>query len=280
MQDAFAHCEALVRAADRDRYLATLFAPADRRDALFALYAFDAEIARVRDLAREPLAGEIRRQWWREVLAGERPGEAAASPIAAALLQTVARHDLPPAALVALIEARGFDLDEAPMPTFSALASYADAVRGTILRLAARILGATPDELDGAANPAAVAQIHLQVLAAMGRDVAGAHRFMPTEALDRHGARRENLLNRQATPPVAMAFAEMTMRARELLALASGALRHAGKAVLPAFLPLATVRPLLDRLERAGPFRPAELSGLRRQWLIWRAARQPRRIAG
>ena len=68
MQTNFEHCAALVREADRDRYLATLFAPAEQRDALFALYAFNVEIARVRELAREPMPGEIRLQWWREAL--------------------------------------------------------------------------------------------------------------------------------------------------------------------------------------------------------------------
>ncbi len=81
----FEHCAALVREADRDRYLATLFAPAAQRNALFALYAFNVEITRVRDLAREPMPGEIRLQWWREALTGEREGEAAAHPVAAAL---------------------------------------------------------------------------------------------------------------------------------------------------------------------------------------------------
>jgi phytoene synthase len=69
------YCAALVREADRDRYLAALFAPADRRGALFSLYAFDIEISRIRDLAREPMPGEIRLQWWREVLEGVRAGE-------------------------------------------------------------------------------------------------------------------------------------------------------------------------------------------------------------
>ena len=64
-----AHCAALVREHDRDRYLATLFAPAETRDALFALYAFAAEIGRVRDVAREPMPGEIRLQWWRDAIA-------------------------------------------------------------------------------------------------------------------------------------------------------------------------------------------------------------------
>ena len=89
MDANYRHCEELVRAADKDRYLATLFAPADRRGPLFALYAFNAEIASVRDRAREPMAGEIRLQWWRDVLNGERGGEAAANPVAAALH----RHD-------------------------------------------------------------------------------------------------------------------------------------------------------------------------------------------
>src|SRR5215467_1115017 len=95
MQDAYAHCEALVRAADKDRFLAALFAPAEPRRHLFALYAFNGEIARVRELAREVLPGEIRLQWWRDVLNGEARGEVAASPVAAALRDTVARCALP-----------------------------------------------------------------------------------------------------------------------------------------------------------------------------------------
>jgi phytoene synthase len=91
MPDSFAHCENLAREADKDRWLATLFAPADRRPHLYALYAFDVEVARVRAVAREPMAGEIRLQWWREAISGTRPGEAAAHPVAAALFETIGR---------------------------------------------------------------------------------------------------------------------------------------------------------------------------------------------
>ena len=44
---AYAHCEALVRASDKDRFVASLFAPTGTRPHLFALYAFNLEIARV-----------------------------------------------------------------------------------------------------------------------------------------------------------------------------------------------------------------------------------------
>ena len=70
MADSFDHCEELVREGDKNRFLATLFAPAKYRRPLFVLYAFNVEIARIRELAREPLPGEVRLQWWRDVLAG------------------------------------------------------------------------------------------------------------------------------------------------------------------------------------------------------------------
>src|SRR5215207_11715913 len=96
---AAAHCEALVRAADPDRYFAALFAPADKRPHLFALYAFSLEIARVREAVSDPMLGDIRLQWWRDALQGEARGDVRANPVAAALDETVVRFRLPRAAL-------------------------------------------------------------------------------------------------------------------------------------------------------------------------------------
>src|SRR3954465_7509110 len=59
---------AIVRRHDRDRYQTALFAPADRREALFALYAFNHEVARVREAVTTPMLGQIRLQWWREII--------------------------------------------------------------------------------------------------------------------------------------------------------------------------------------------------------------------
>jgi len=124
MDDNYRHCEALVRMADKDRFLATLFAPAEKRGPLFALYAFNAEIASVRERAREPMPGEIRLQWWRDVINGESAGEAAANPVAAALTDTIARFSLPKPPLIGLIEAHAFDLYDDPMPTGPAVRTY------------------------------------------------------------------------------------------------------------------------------------------------------------
>src|SRR5215813_9083141 len=106
MRENYAHCESLVREQDRDRWLAGLFAPADRRPHLHALYAFDREIAVLPQRVNEALAGEMRLQWWRDALAGEARGDASAHPVAAALLDTVACCALPFESLNALIDAR------------------------------------------------------------------------------------------------------------------------------------------------------------------------------
>src|SRR5690554_2983254 len=114
MSDGFEHCMSTLRAGDRERYLTVLFAPEDKRPALAALYAFNLETARVRDIVSEPMPGEIRLQWWREVVSGEREGEGRQHPVAAALLDAVAAYGLPPAALTRLTEARIFDIYNDP----------------------------------------------------------------------------------------------------------------------------------------------------------------------
>ena len=88
------HCEDLVRAGDPDRYFATLFAPAAARPHLFALYAFSLTVARVREAASNPMAGEIRLQWWRDALQGEARGDVRANPVAAALDDAIAVNRL------------------------------------------------------------------------------------------------------------------------------------------------------------------------------------------
>src|SRR5205807_606464 len=104
MYSTSTYCEQLVREADKDRFLAALFAPADRRDALYALYAFNVEILRIGDSAIEPMAREIRLQWWREVTEGQRPKEAAGHPVAALLRDVMMRHALPQDLFEELIE--------------------------------------------------------------------------------------------------------------------------------------------------------------------------------
>jgi 15-cis-phytoene synthase len=276
MADASGYCAELVRAADRDRYLAALFAPAEHRAALYALYAFNSEVARVREVAREPLPGEIRLQWWSDVLRGERGGEAAANPVAAALLASIERYGLPVNELIALVEAHRFDLYDEPMATFDELETYAGNTSSLLFSLASRILCGT--EAEAVAQPAGRAYTFAGLMRALPVHAARHQLYLPRELIERHAVKMADIFAGRSSPNLNACLAELRDVARRYLAAARERLGTLPREALPAFLPLALVGPALDRLERADAFAPAELAPWRRQWLLWRAARNLARI--
>ncbi len=276
MPDAFDHCEALVREGDKDRFLATLFAPQKYRRALYALYAFNLEVARVRELAREPMPGEVRLQWWRDVLAGGGHGDVAANPVAAALRDVVVRYRLPPEMLGDLIDARGFDIYDDPMASVADLELYAVRTSSALIELASRILGDGKDPGTGdLAGHAGVAYAIAGLLRALPVHAARRQLYVPMELLQRYGAQAEDVFAGEATTELRAALAELRLRARKHLDAAQAMIRTMPPAIAPALLPVALVRPTLDRMERRRyrPFSPADLPQWRRQWILWRAAR-------
>jgi len=279
MQDASAYCAELVRAADRDRYIATLFAPAELRGALHALYAFNIEVTRVRETAREPLPGEIRLQWWRDVVNGERAGEASANPVAAALLAVVARHGIS-AKLDALLDAHRFDLYNEPMVRVADLEAYARNTGSMLIALAAQILaGSDASGADAVADSAGVASAITAVMRAFPLHAAQGRLYVPIELLSRHGAVPQDIFAGHPSAALNKVFADLRDVARQHLQAVQQHLAALPREALPALLPVALVRPTLDRLQRGDAFAPTEISPWRRQWLIWRAARDPARIA-
>jgi phytoene synthase len=278
--NTFAHCTALVRDHDRDRWLATLFAPEGRRDALNALYAFALEIGRIRDVAREPMPGEIRLQWWREVLEGKRDGEATAHPVAAALVATLARHTLDGARLTAFIDAHSFDLYDEPFRTLDDLDNHAALTDGLLTSLAAQILGQTGFAVEALARHAGIALTIERLLLALPKHAGRRQLYTPLEVLDRHGVAPETLFAGQDSEALHAALAELRRHARRQLQAAALEAGEAPAGVMPALLPVALIGPTFRRMDRRGyePFAPEPLSRLRRQWLLWRAARDAKRI--
>ena len=183
MQEAFAYCAELVRTADRDRFLSSLFAPAQHRGALHALYAFNVEVARVREVAREPLPGEIRLQWWSEVLRGERAEEASANPVASALLTVIGHYQLASTKLAALIDARCFDLYDDPIARLTDLEAYASKTSSALIALAAHILSGGEGEVtETVANPAGIAYAIAGLIRAFPLHAARRQLYVPLEA--------------------------------------------------------------------------------------------------
>ena len=261
-----------VRANDPDRWFASLFWPEPVRHHAHALLAFNLEIARVREAVSEPMLGEIRLQYWRDVI---ETGEAGGNPVAEALLDTIVRFNLDKDRLLALIEARSFDLYDDPMPSEAALEAYARDTSSTLFEAIARLLAPgrlPPPCVDAAGRAYALTGL----LRGLPWQVMKGQLFLPLDVLQKFQLPPENVLAHQNSPALGLVLNALRARVRNHLAAMETGLASAGPAAaacLPAFL----CAPYLKRMEAPGlnPFEtPIELPRWRRQWALWRAARQ------
>jgi phytoene synthase len=274
--DDAAFCAELVRDHDFARYASTLFVPPPVRRALLALYAFDVEINRVRDSVTQPLPGEIRLQWWIDMLAGKAHGGVQGNPVAAELLGAISNCGLPVEPLSRLIKEHAFDLYNDPMPTMAALEGYLNDTSSTLFAQAARIVAPQSGEIEYLARHAGLAQGISRVIANLSRDALRRHLFVPQEVLEMHGSSPEEVFARKETPELRAALDRLLGAAQLHLKTAFTLLPDVPAEVRPVFLPLALVRHDLARMSRADtdPFKPQITSRLRILWTFWGASRK------
>lgn len=267
-------CLATLRDTDRDRYLACLLSPADKRASLAALYAFNAEIARIRDSVRDALPGEVRMQWWRDLLDGNPHGDSQSHPVAAALLAAIEQYRLPRPVLANMIEARIFDLYDDLFEDRNALEGYAGETASALIQLASLVL--SPEDASSsaeAAGHAGVAQAMAGILLLMPLHRRRGQVYIPADMLAAAGLDRETFLEGQDRQRIGIAI--------EIFA--AHALDHIEKArrvkipgtVFAAYLPVALSGPVIlaARKAGAGVFEgELQLSQLRRQWLLAKAS--------
>lgn len=276
LDQAYAHCEGLVREHDRDRWLADRLLPdAARRHAL-AIHAFSYEAARIRESIRDAMPGEIRLQWWVDAIEGEARGDVTAHPVAAALIDTIRRFSLRRAAFVNLLEARRFDLYDDAMPTLNDLEGYAGETVSVLFQAVAQVLagGGNPHVADLSGH-AGVAYALTGLMRALPIHARRNQVYLPVELLAKAGIEAEDVRQGRKAEALTTVLAELRARAVDHLDKAVTAIRAAEPAVRPAFLPLGFVRAYLDALAKAPPYGPvAEIAAWKKPILLWRFGRQ------
>jgi phytoene synthase len=273
-KNPFDHAQALVRRFDPDRHVAALFAPADRRAYLYALAAFALEVGGVRAAVKEPMPGEIRLQWWRDVINGEREEEAWGNPVAGALLKTMADNRLPVKPFLDLIDARVADLYDDPPPDWNALEGYLGETQSSLIRLAAIILANGEDP--GAADAAGHAGVAIGLVALLRAFPWHARRgqiLIPQDLLAAVGVERDDIVSGRDGEGLRAALAEMRSRARDHLMKAQALKAAIRPDIMPAFLPLTMVPRYLAPMEQP-KYKPYETivdaAHWLRVWAMWR----------
>ncbi len=274
LPNAYIICAGLVQKHDADRHVATLFAPAERRPFLNALQAFSLEIAGVRAAAKEPIPGEIRLQWWRDVLNGERPEEASGHPVAMAIHDTIKANILPLKPFHDLIDARAFDLYDDPMPDWATLEGYCGETSSALFRLACIILtkGEEPGSAD-AAGHAGVAYAMAGMLRAFPWHSRRGQIFLPKSVMDSVGIDREDIVSGADSPGLRAALADMRARARDHRAKALALTSQMRPDIKAAFLPITMIERYLAPMDRRdyNPFKTViDVQNWLRIWTMWR----------
>ena len=270
----YQHCLQFLRQSDFDRYLAVLYAPEDKRPALAALYAFNAEIARIRDVVHDALPGEVRLQWWRDLINGTEHGAVTGNPVAALLLKAIGDYQLPRSVFDAYCEARIFDLYNDPMPSRNDLEGYCGEIACAILQMAAMILDAdaakSSAELSGHAG---VAQAVSGLLRLMPLHRRRGQVYVPEDMLQAVGVTTEQFIKGDDKAAMQRVVAVVTALAKEHYAAFEKQPMPAS--LKAAYLPVRLVPLVLKRAERKADLvaeQGIDLSQLRRQWIYLKSS--------
>ena len=269
MPAALSAVGALARAADYDRYLTAVFAPAGSREALFALIAFNHEVARIPEAVSEPMLGRIRLQWWREVVEAAYAGEPARRhEVAVPLADAIRACGLDRAPFDALLDARESDLEDGGPPDLAALERYAAATGGALTALMLRASGADSGPALEAGRQVGTAWALIGTLRAVHRAAAQGRVMLPADLLGEAGILANDLRAGRGFDRLADVGEPVGRRAAALLDAARkarGAVPRRGRGVLL----IARLADLyLTRLRRAGwdPRDPSlDVSLLRKQ---------------
>lgn len=249
------YCAEQVRRQDRDRFLTALFASAERREDLFALYAFNLEVARTREMVREPMMGLIRLQWWREAIDGIYGGAVRRHEVVRPLAAAVARHRLSRSHFDRLLAAREADMEDAPPATMQALLDYAEGSSASLVLLALEVLSQNGEGREGPAVAAGrqvgIAWALVGLMRAIPFHAQAKRLYLPEDLMARTGVRRGDIFEFRPSPALAEAVRAVAADADAHLTRARALKRSVPRNLVPALLPAVLAGLYLRQLAKA-----------------------------
>ena len=235
---------ARLRRHDRDRFLATMFAPPERRPALWALLAFNLELARVRETVTQPMLGQIRLAWWREAITeAYGNGPVRRHEVASPLAEAIHAHAIRREPLDALIDGRERDLDPTPPATMAELLAYAEATASRLIEAQLDVLGAE----SAAARPAGIAWALIGLMRAVPFHAASGRSWIPQDVAAEAGLGANARF--ASSPALSRAIRAVALTAEQQLVVARAL--PPPRVALPALLPCRVAGAYLRTLRRA-----------------------------
>lgn len=266
------HCCDLVNKFDHDRYLTILYAPKEKRDGLYALYAFNYEISRIREVVSEPMLGEIRLQWWREAIDDIFQDTIRNHEIIPSLAAAIAEHNLSRDMLMAVIEGRTQDIYDENPENMATLEDYLSMTAGNLSCLAVHILGQR--DIDDLARRLGIAWGYVGLVRAVTYHTSLKKSYIPLDLIEKHRI-DGRFLSQDQPENMKSILKEFCQQAERNLNYISENKKRIGSESRSVFLLAALARSYLKTIKRAdyNPFRLEEKAdAFFRQWRLLMSA--------
>ena len=243
METAFEYCANYVRDGDVNRFTAAGFAQSQSRRHLIALYAFNLEVAKTREIVSEPMLGEIRLQWWREAIGEIYNGRPRQHLVVEALAQVIGAHDLPRDLFDNLINARALDLEDSPFKTMADLDAYLMATSAGLMSLAMGVLApeSSSDAADLMAVEAGRAWALTGLICALPYRAAQGQSIIPEDLAAQAGLDPHALFAGRMHPGLRQSVDDLAARAEESYAPARKLAKEVPSKLWPAFLQIGLI---------------------------------------
>ncbi len=247
-----AYVTALVKASGTSFYHGMKILPPERRDAMYAIYAFCRVVDDIADEeGRDFAAKQAELQAWRQRIAGLYERGEAEDPITRALLIVIRDYQVRQEDFIAIIDGMEMDAGEPIIaPSLAELDLYCDRVASAVGRLSVRVFGDSSPAADEVAHALGRGLQLTNILRDVAEDAERGRIYLPGELLAEAGVPADpaGILSQPNLPAICGKVAEMAEaafnRAEAAMALCDA------KAMRPARLMEASYRPLLVILRR------------------------------
>jgi len=263
-------------AAKSSFYAAMKLLPEERRNAMFAIYAFCRDVD---DIADEPApegTKPIELALWRSEIEAVYAGLVPGKPLARALMAPVKHFGLLKQDFLAVIDGMAMDAErDIRAPSLAELDLYCARVASAVGRLSVRVFGTWEPPADEVADHLGRALQLTNILRDLDEDAERGRLYLPRETLDKHGIAGDDPALVLADPALAAVCAEIAALARQHYQAAERAMARCRRAAMrPAMMMGGVYHALLLRLERRGWAAPRPEVKVPKLLKIWIALRR------
>ncbi|XP_049709934.1 NADH dehydrogenase (ubiquinone) complex I, assembly factor 6 isoform X2 [Elephas maximus indicus] len=244
------YCMELLRKRDYEGYLCSLLQPAESRSAVFALRAFNVELAQVKDSVSEKTIGLMRMQFWKNTVEDIYCDNPPQQPVAIELWKAVKRHNLTKRWLMKIVDEREKNLDDKAYRNIQELETYAENTQASLLYLTLEILGVKDLHADHAASHIGKAQGIVTCLRAAPYHGSRRKVFLPMDICMLHGVSQEDFLRKNQDKNVRDVIYDIASQAHLHLKHARSFHKSVPLRAFPAFLQTVALEDYLKKIQR------------------------------